>query len=294
MHTLLVVAQVVKIVAGLAQLAFGVWLVMSATRSALNVSLAAAVALNGIAFTLWNLVPAGQRTTTSFAFQGRALVNWFAAAAMLVFITVLLARLKRPAALLLGAVAGVAVLVADFLVLRQHNLSLSAFGGIATYPLTACILGCLAIAFSSPESALMEFSAFVSAALAINSVDHLGAEMISPSPTPFVAVVTQLAAMLLIVAFWVPGVWRGNHTLRRWALLVVTSFIVPFAVGLCVRLVAGSYLGFQQSGLVGVGRLVSVFLLVCGELRQQSAASCAANGRRDRYRPQATRASGSC
>ena len=259
MNSLLLVAQVVKIVAGLAQLAFGLWLIASATRSVLNVSFAAAIALNGVAFTLWNLTAAGQRTTTSFAFYGRNIVNWFAAAAMLVFIVALLARVKRPGAFFLGAAAGLAVLVADVLALRQHNLSLSAFGGIATYPLTAFVLGSLAIAFVLPD--FREFSTFVSAALAINSVDHLGAEIVLPSPTPRAAVVLQLAAMMLILAFWV---WRRSP-------LVVTCFISPFAVGLCVRLGTGSYRGFQQSGIVGVGRLAAVFLLVYGELKQQSA-----------------------
>ena len=265
MNNLLLAAQALKIVAGLAQLGFSIWLFVSETRSPLNISFAAAFGLNGIAYALFNLAAPGQRSATSFAFQGRTVFNWLAAAAMLAFIVLVSTYVKRSGPLFLAAMVAVPVLVADLMSLRERNLSLSAFGGIATYPLTAFILGFLALAFSSADTKFRQFSAFVSAALAINSVDHLGAEIIFPSPTPRVAVFLQIAAMVGVLAFWLVYALR-NSTLRREALLVLVCFIAPFTASLCVRLATGSYRGFQQSGIVGVGRLAAVLVLAYGTI----------------------------
>lgn len=264
MSSLILLAQVLKIIAGLSQLAFALWLLSAQPRSLLNVSFAAAFGLNGIAYALFNLTPADQRTMSSFGVQGRMIVNWFAAAAMVVFIVALIARMKRSSALALGLAAGLAVLVADVLALRDRNLGFAAFGGIATYPLTAFVLGYLAVAFSSADAGFRRFSVSLSAALAINSVDHLGAEVVLPSPTPAAAVGLQIAAMFAILLIWLARLLLRNPESRRWSSLVVVCFIVPFAFATCVRLATGSYRGFQQSGAVGAGRLAAVAVLAFG------------------------------
>lgn len=205
---------------------------------------------------------------TSFAFQGRAVVNWFAAAAMVVFIVALVRQRTTMAPFAAGMLAGVAVVIADIASMRAHNLSFPAFGGIATYPLTAFVLAYLAVAYVSAEQRFGAFSAFVSAALAINSVDHLGAELISPAPTPRLAVVLQLATMFLIALSWLSHLLRSRSR-RHWPALVVACFVGPFVVALCIRLATGSYRGFQQSGAVGVGRLAAVALLAYGAVASQ-------------------------
>ena len=265
MSNLLLAAQILKIMAGIAQLAFAIWLVASQPRDKLNTAFAFAFGLNGIAYALFNIGMPGQRRAGSLAVEGRAALNWLAAVAMLIFAVLVFRMLRdRRFAVITTILVMFLVLSADLLTAREHHLSLMAFGGIAIYPATALALSLFPVAFANTSGVTQMFSAFLAAALAINSVDHLGAELLQPSPASLLVLLLQVGAMLVLLALWLRNMSSSAATALRLCVLVAACFTVPFLAGLLVRLAAGSYVRVQQSGFVGVGRLVATSLLFYG------------------------------
>lgn len=262
-RSVILAGQLLKIIAGTAQVAFGAWLAARRPRSAISLAFAISFGANGLAYVFFNLGLPGQRAAGSLAVEGRAVCNWIASAAMLVFATLLTRSSRMKLALLSGIIVGALVFAADLL--ARGRLSFLQFGGIAIYPATDLVLGMLPIVFINDSGILRESSAWLAAALAINSVDHLGAEVIKPAQ-PMV-VWLQIAAMVFVLALWFAGGFMRER--RRWRaiLLVVACMILPFLAGVLVRLAAGSYIGVQRSGFIGVGRLIATGLLVYGTIR---------------------------
>jgi len=258
--------QAVKIVAGLAQLGFGIWLGWRAARSPASVAFAIAFAANGVAYSLFNLALPGQRTAGSVALEGWGICNWIATAGMLIFAALLVRAADSSLPALHGLIVAGAVLAAD-LFANPHR-SLWALGGVAIYPATALVLGILPVLFIKrlpPDGA----ATWLAAALAINSVDHLGAEIIAPSPIPRPAVALQLAVMAWVLLLWTTAAFLQKRRNLRSVLLVVACMVLPFLVGVLVREAAGSYAGMQRTGVVGIGRLFATGLLTYAMLRKQ-------------------------
>ena len=264
--------QIIKLVGGAAQFVLGGWLIAMPPRPATRIWFAVAYALNGVAYFLFNLSAPGHRTPGSLALEGRALFNWLAAAAMFVFAATLLGRITdRPHAIPFALGITIVVVIADVLAAQQFGLSLATFGGIAIYPATACVLGLLPFWSEAPFA-----SAFLTAALAINSVDHLGAELVRPSPTEMRAVLLQIAVMLAVGLVWL---WKMEPIQPRWlSILVAACFVVPFVAGYVVRVETGSYIAVQRSGLVGIGRIVATALLFYSFVRNADVDSQSLSG----------------
>jgi hypothetical protein len=265
-ETAILAGQAVKIVAGLAQMGFGIWLGSRTARSAASVAFAIAFAANGVAYSLFNLALPGQRTAGSVVLEGWGIGNWIATAGMLIFAALLVRAADSSLAALHGLIVAGAVLAADLF--ASPHLSLWALGGVAIYPATALVLGILPVLFIkrlSPDGA----ATWLGAALAINSVDHLGAEIIAPSPTPRPAVVLQLAAMALVLLLWITAAFLQRRRNLRSVLLVVACMVLPFLMGALVREAAGSYAGMQRTGVVGIGRLLATGLLTHAMLRKR-------------------------
>jgi len=261
----LLAAQWLKIASGVAQLAFALWLGARGRRSAALLAFAISFGANGIAYALFNTSPPGQRTSESLAVQGRAVFNWIAVVAMILFVIAWLKNARRgggPA--LVGTAVALATVTGTVIAAQAHRLGLLEFGGIAIYPATALALGVLPVLFRAGPPIPRAELAFVAAALAINSVDHLGAELVRPGPNPEAAVTLQLCAMAVVLALWLRNALGADPVDRRRALMVVACLVAPFVAAILVRVAAGSYAGVQRSGLIGVGRLAATGVLAYG------------------------------
>ena len=265
MSNAILAAQVLKIGSGVAQLGFALTLGVCGPRSASNVAFATSFGANGIAYAIFNMSPPGQRSAGSFALEGRAFFNWIAAAAIIIFVIAFLQTARRqtvawlvsiPIALATG---GAAVIAA-----RAYGLTFLEFGGTAIYPATALALAIFPLVYRDDASPAHAGAAFLGAALAINSVDHLGAELLRPGPSPLATVIVQIGAMTFILGMWVWNIRAPNRGGPELPLMVIFCFIAPFVAGLLVRVAAGSYAGVQRSGFIGVGRLASTGLLAYG------------------------------
>jgi hypothetical protein len=260
MPTLLALAQAFKIAAGVAQLALALWLLVAGRRTAMNVAFAVSFGANGIAYAIWNLARPGLRTSGSLALEGRGVFNWIAVAAMLAFaLAVLLAVERRRlihwvTAIVIGG-PGLFVAISKG---QATHLDVVAFGGTIIYPTTAFALGALAAVFATTSSvALRTYCGMISAALVINSVDHLGAGF-GPAGTD---APVELLSMTILFTCWLWNAWRRS---LNDATLVVACMVAPFVAGVLVRMAVGSYLAVQQSGFIGVGRFAAVAVLVYG------------------------------
>lgn len=261
--TLLAAAQILKIIAGLSQLGFGMWLLFRRPTSGMQAAFAISFAANGIAYVFFNLAMPGQRSAGSLAVEGRAAFNWIATWAMLGFAALLIRAGRTKLALLTGAVAGALVLSADLL--ARGSSSLLNFGGIAIYPATALVLGMLPILFTRDSEVLGHGSVWLASALAINSVDHLGAELTDLHTS----LILQLAALATVLLLWLVAGMTRDRRLSQPILLVMACMVLPFVAGILVREAAGSYVGVQRSGFIGVGRLVATALLTYAARRQK-------------------------
>lgn len=258
--TLIFLAQVLKILAGVAQLGFGIWLVLRGPRSTLTTSFALYFGANGIAYVFFNIAMPGQRTPKSLAVQGWAAFNWIATIAVVVFASSLIRNARhRKLTTLAGVSVGGIVLAAELLSSHQSFVQ---FGGTAIYASTALVLGALPILFMT-ESGMAQATAWLGAALAINSVDHLGAGVITRS-APWLM---QVAAMGIVLALWIIAAFTRKEANWKPMFLVVACLIVPFLAGALVTEAAGSYVGMQRSGFIGIGRLVATALLAYSTAR---------------------------
>ncbi len=265
MPTLLLMAQALKILAGIAQLGFALWLVTRRPRTLSNVAFAISFGANGIAYTLFNTALPGQRTAGSVAVEGRAIFNWIATAAMMVFATAFLGPVhRRTAALVASIPITLAVLIAVVLGARAHQLALVEFGGIAINPATASVLAMLPIVFQTTDPNLRSRCAFLGAALAINSVDHLGAELVPPGPNPESLVIIQIAALTVVLALWLWSARWSTQLDSGLVVLIIVCMVAPFVAGVLIRVLTGSYRAVQETGFVGAGRLAATGVLAYG------------------------------
>jgi len=269
MASFIAIAQGFKIAAGLAQVAFALWVVIRSPRTRTNVAFALAFGANGLAYAIFNLARPGFRTPHSFALEGWGVFNWIATLVMVLFAVFFLNMLQHARArLLIVPVCIASVMVAsDVLQARAYHLELLAFGGIAIYPATGFVLSLFALIFATESSVQVRSQcALFSAALAINSVDHIGAAVVRSDWQFPRSVVTEFTIMLVILGLWLwnsraPGSWNSHV-----ALLVILCMIVPFLAGVLVRVALGSYRAVQESGFIGVGRIGATALLIYGML----------------------------
>ena len=275
------VAQGFKIVAGLAQVAFALWVVFSSARTKLNLAFALAFGANGAAFVTWNLTRPGLRTPHSLAVEGRGVLDWIAASAVVLFAIFFLIRYSRRAKLLiLPTCIALAMLASDTLKAQAYRLDLLAFGGLAIYVTTAFVLSLLGLIFATESSAeVRNHCALFSAALAINFADHIGASIVRPTwgaaanstiqvggmrwDAPADAAI-EISATLIIFVMWLSNLRVAEARSSRMALSVVSSMTASFVAGVVVRIVAGSYRTVQESGFFGLGLIAATMLLVYG------------------------------
>ena len=111
---------------------------------------------------------------------------------------------------------------------------------------------------TTTSTSLRSYCGLVSAALVINSVDHLGAGLGAGLVAPTTTSSVELTTMTILLAFWL---WRAWQDRSRIAVLIVVCMVAPFVAGILVRLAVGSYLAVQQSGFIGVGRFAAVAVL---------------------------------
>jgi hypothetical protein len=252
---LLALAQAFKIAAGVAQLALALWLLIAGRRTSMNVAFAVSFGANGIAYAIWNVARPGLRPHGSFALEGRGVFNWIAVAAMLAFALAVLLAVERRRLIhwVTAIVIGGPGLFAAVSKAQATQLDVVALGGSIIYPTTAFALGALAAVFATSPS-LRSYCGVISAALVINSVDHLGAGF-GPAGTD---APVELLSMTILFAFWLWNTWRDRSAT---AMLVVACMVAPFVAGVLIRVGVGSYLAVQQSGFIGVGRFAAVTVL---------------------------------
>lgn len=282
MASFFAIAQGFKIAAGLAQVAFALWVVIRSPRTRTNVAFALAFGANGIAYAIFNLVRPRLRTPHSFALEGWGVFNWIAAFAMVLFAVLFVQMLQRSRArlLILPVSIALAMLASDVLVARTYRVDLLAFGGLAIYPATAFALVLFALIFATESSAQIRSQcALFSAALAINSVDHIGASIVRSDWQYPGDVLVQLAVMLVVLGLWLWNSRVPGSENSRMALIVILCMIAPFLAGVLVRIALGSYRAVQESGFIGIGRIAATALLIYGMLARELFSS---HGERDR------------
>lgn len=282
MASFFAIAQGFKITAGLAQVAFALWVVIRSPRTRTNVAFALAFGANGIAYAIFNLVRPRLRTPHSFALEGWGVFNWIAAFAMVLFAVLFVQMLQRSRArlLILPVSIALAMLASDVLVARTYRVDLLAFGGLAIYPATAFALVLFALIFATESSAQIRSQcALFSAALAINSVDHIGASIVRSDWQYPGDVLVQLAVMLVVLGLWLWNSRVPGSENSRMALIVILCMIAPFLAGVLVRIALGSYRAVQESGFIGIGRIAATALLIYGMLARELFSS---HGERDR------------
>src|SRR5713226_5399509 len=79
------IAQGFKIAAGLAQVAFALWVVIRGPVTRVNTAFALAFGANGAAFAIWNLARPGSRTPHTLPLEGRGVLDWIATLALILF-----------------------------------------------------------------------------------------------------------------------------------------------------------------------------------------------------------------
>lgn len=257
--------QLFKIASGAAQVVGGVWLVAAwpatARPSRRIVGLfGLAFALNGIAYAIFNTALPGTRTAGTFALEGRGVFNWLSIAAMLAFVGGVLASTDRSTtvAAVLGVVLGGIELDGIIASGTASTIDWLAWSGQLIAVARAGVLGVLVVTCAMTRSAeARRFYAFISAALIIDSVGHLGAGIVPPRSSPPL----ELVGTAILVALWVRNALiRADE--RRLASAVVICAVAFFAAGTLTRLVVGSYRAVQASGFIGVGRLIASAIVV--------------------------------
>jgi hypothetical protein len=273
-------AQGFKVSAGLAQFFVALWVLIRYPRTQVNVAFAVAFGANGAAFAIWNLARPGSRTPHTFALEGRGLLDWVAALALILFALLfrhMVQHQRRMRLLILPEIVAVAMLASDILKARAYHLDIMAFGGLAIYVTTAFVLALLALAFSAePSETFRNRSALFSAALGINYADHIGASIVCPTmdaashPTvqlggirwdaPTDAAI-EVAGTLIILGL---RVWNSRGS--RIARITVWCMLVSLLAGVLVRIAAGNYSAVQESGFFGSGLIAATALLIFGML----------------------------
>ncbi len=154
MASFIAIAQGFKIAAGLAQVAFALWVVIRGPVTRVNTAFAVAFGANGAAFAIWNLTRPGLRTPHSLALQGRGVLDWVAMLALVLFAVFFLQMLQRSRAvlLILPVCISLAMLASDILKAQAYHLDFLGFGGLAIYVTTAFVLSLLALIFATASS----------------------------------------------------------------------------------------------------------------------------------------------
>jgi len=180
----------------------------------MNIAFALSFGANGIAYAVFNLARPGTRTPGSFALEGRGLFNWIAVVAMVAFVIAVIraTERQRPIQWLAPLALGVPGLLTAITNGQAERIDLLAFGGTIIYPTTAFALGALAAVFATTAStSLRSYCGLVSAALVINSVDHLGAGLGAGLVAPTTTSSVELTTMTILLAFWL---WRADSRLH--------------------------------------------------------------------------------
>lgn len=184
MASFIAIAQGFKMAAGLAQVAFAIWVMIRCPLTRVNTAFALAFAANGAAFAIWNWTRPGLRTPHSLALEGRGVFDWIATLALVLFAVLFLGMLQRSRAvlLILPVCISLAMLASDILKAQAYRLDFLGFGGLAIYVTTAFVLSLLGLIFTSESSVqARNKAALFCAALAINYTDHMGASIVRPS-----------------------------------------------------------------------------------------------------------------
>ncbi len=284
MASFIAIAQGFKIAAGLAQVAFALWVVIRGPVTRVNAAFAVAFGANGAAFAIWNLTRPGLRTPHSLALEGRGVLDWVAMLALVLFAVFFLQMLQRSRAvlLILPVCISLAMLASDILKAQAYHLDFLGFGGLAIYVTTAFVLSLLALIFATASSVqVRNRCALFCAAFAINYADHMGASIVRPSwgsaahstiqvggmrwDAPADAAV-EIGATLIILALWLWNFRTSEPGSSRMALTVVLSMIASFLAGVLVRIAADSYRAVQESGFFGLGLIAATALLIYGML----------------------------
>src|SRR5712692_9211903 len=129
MASFIAIAQGFKIAAGLAQVAFALWVVIRGPVTRVNTAFAVAFGANGAAFAIWNLTRPGLRTPHSLALEGRGVLDWVAALALVLFAVFFLHTIPHARATFMtlpGCIA-LCMLASDILKARSYRLYLLAF-----------------------------------------------------------------------------------------------------------------------------------------------------------------------
>jgi hypothetical protein len=262
----LLIGQLLKIASGVAQLGCALWLLARAPRTRVTLAFAIAFGVNGIAYAIFNFALPGARTLASWTVEWRGVFNWIAIVALVLFgIFVAREHRRRPSTWLIAIAVALIMLAPDVVEARRRGVELLAFGGTAIYSATAFVLALFPLLFAlNSETEVRSLCGVVGAALSINSVDHLGAEMIQPGPIGPAHAAIRVGAMAIVLALWIwtsRGVPAEDARLVR---LVIVWMIVPFVAGVVVRLATESYRGVQEVGFIGAGRFAACGVLIYG------------------------------
>ena len=282
MASFIAIAQGFKIAAGLAQVAFAIWVMLRCPLTRVNTAFALAFGANGAAFAIWNLTRPGLRTPHSLALEGRGVLDWIATLAMILFAVSFLQMVQhsRVKLLVLPVLIALAMLASDILKAQAYRLDFLGFGGLAIYLTTAFVLSLLGLIFATETSVqVRNRCALFCAALAINYADHMGASIVRPSwgsaarstiqvggmrwDAPADAAV-EIGATLIILAVWLWNLRTSERESSRMALTVVLTMVASILAGLLVRIAVGSYRAVQESGFFGLGLIAVTALLIYG------------------------------
>lgn len=237
----------VDVLGGGAQVVVSVYLVRL-RRGAAALSFAAFVALNGLAFLFGNLVARSHPLFPILRLTTWGTLNWMALVAVLVTAASLATRLRRQ-----HTAFAVACIVAGTLALLSWastppSVTTIAFGGSAVYAAVAALLVvCLFLAFRG--GSIVWDAPLLVAMTAINSGLHAGVALSARAN----AYAAAHAALLVVMA----GLWLRSPADVVARLVAAGSLLIPLIFGFASISILGSQAAVQDSGLYGIGRILS-------------------------------------
>ena len=209
---------------------------------------------NGFAFLLRNLIPHGHALFPLLGLTVWGVLNWVASAALLILSLRWLAdawRARLPAlyaAASVGLVLGVLSWAA-----APPSVTLVAFGGAAVYSAVAYVLVLALLSSAGDDEARITEAAFFTAVLGVNSALHAGVSVVGGGSVYNFA---HAAVLLFLAVAWLLRV-RGARGWRPAAALASALTGAGLCVGAAAAAALGSVAAVQDSGIYGVGRMLS-------------------------------------
>lgn len=230
---------------GAAQLIFALYLVSKAGANTRGILFALFFGLNGLAFLLRNLVPHGHALFPLVGGTIWGALNWVAAGALVTLS--LTGSATRPLSRLIAGLAAATLAILSW-ASAPASVTLLVFGGRAVY---ASVAFALVLLLTEKD---IRASAFLTLVLVVNSALHSGVGVVA---TGSVYDFTHAALLLAVGCGWLFWKQSGRAWETRWTGLTSGAVIFFLSVGAITAFLLESQRAVQDSGLYGIGRIIS-------------------------------------